>query len=104
MKHHAANVTRSSVDVGCALATLEAKVDRLVALVEQLVVRPRPPPERAWVTVDEAAALVGRTPAAVRKRCRASKIGHKVDGAWRIDRARLVAQKLRDAKPAGPVP
>lgn len=95
MKHHAANVPRSSVDVGCVtLETLEAKVDRLVALVEQLVVPP-PSPERSWVTVDEAAALIGRTAAAVRKRCRASKIGHKVDGAWRIDRARLVAQKLR---------
>lgn len=92
MKHHTASVIRPSVDVGCALEALTAKVDRLTALVEQLVVSP-PSPERSWVSIEEAAALIHRTPAAVRKRCRLNKIGLKVDGAWRVDRARLVTQK-----------
>lgn len=74
--------------------TLESLHDEVVAireLLEQLVLSPSP--ERTWVSIDEAAALTNRTPAAVRKRCRVNKIGLKVDGAWRVDRARLVTQK-----------
>jgi hypothetical protein len=76
------------------LESVHAEIVELRELVERLVVAP-PSSERGWVTVDEAAALIGRTAAAVRKRCRANKIGQKVGGVWRIDRARLVAQKLR---------
>jgi len=83
------------------LEGLYAELAAIRELLEKLVLAPSP--ERSWVTVDEAAALIGRTSAAVRKRCRLNKIGLKVDGEWRVDRARLVSQKLRDAKPAGPV-
>ena len=91
MKHHATNVARPSVDVGRALEALRMEVAELRALIEQLVVSP-PPPERTWLSIDEAAALVNRTPQAVRLRCRVNKIGHKLNGEWRVDRARLLSQ------------
>jgi hypothetical protein len=99
-------MTRHATHTAPEPVTLENVLSEIVALrelVERLVVAP-PSPERGWVTVDEAAALIGRTPAAVRKQCRINKIGLKVDGVWRVDRARLVTLKLRDAKPKGAVP
>src|ERR1700722_7305540 len=60
-------------------------------LIEQLVVSP-PSPERSWLSIEEASALINRTPAAVRLRCRVKKIGIKVNGKWRVDRARLLSQ------------
>jgi hypothetical protein len=101
MKLHAASVTRPSVDVGCALEAMRAEIAELRALIEQPVVSP--PSERGWVSVDEAAVLIRRSPQAVRKRGRVNKIGLKVNGEWRVDRARLLSQNLRDAKAAGPV-
>lgn len=92
MRDRTTSVIQPSVDVGRVLEVMSAKIDRLTALVEQLVVSP-PSPEQSWVSVDEAATLISRTPQAVRKRCRANKIGLKVDGAWRVNRARLVSQK-----------
>jgi hypothetical protein len=91
MKDRAASAPRPSVDVGCELAAMNAKIDKLTALVEQLVVSP-PSPERDWLSIDQAAELVGRTPQAVRLRCRVNKIGHKLNGEWRVDRARLLSQ------------
>jgi len=85
--------SRTLDDVFAELAATNAKIDRLTALVEQTVVSPPPSPEQGWVSVEQAAALIGRTPQAVRKRCRSNKIGLKIDGAWRVDPARLVSQK-----------
>jgi len=90
MKDRAASVIRPSVDVGRALEALDAKVDRLIALVEQAVSAPLP--ERTWLSIDEAAALINRTPQAVRLRCRVNRIGQKVNGEWRVDRGRLLSQ------------
>ena len=95
MKDRAAGVPRPSIDVGCELAAMRAEIAALRELVEQLVVSP-PPPERDWLSIDQAAELVNRTPQAVRARCRANRIGHKVQGVWRVDRARLLSLRFLD--------
>jgi hypothetical protein len=95
MKDRAASAPRPSIDVGCELAAMNARIDRLTALIEQRLPASSPSPERDWVTVAEAANLVGRTPAAIRARCRTRGIGVKADGgAWRIDRVRLLASRI----------
>lgn len=62
------------------------ELSRLRELVERLV---QPEAQRQWLTVDEAALLVHRTPQAVRYRCRSHRIGIKIGRSWRIDRAQL---------------
>ena len=91
MTRHATHAIRPAADISGTLAALEAKVDRLTTLVEQLVSAPSS--GRSWVSIEEAAARVNLTPQAVRKRCRTNKIGLKVDGAWRVDLARLTNSK-----------
>ncbi len=67
------------------IADVYAEVRQLREIVERLVPRPR-----EWLTVAEAAQLVGRTPAAIRARARVRPIGVKADGVWKIDRAALL--------------
>jgi hypothetical protein len=55
-----------------------AEVRSLRALVERLVAQPQP--ERAWVTVSEAASLTFRSEGAIRKRCRTHGIGVRIAG------------------------
>lgn len=50
------------------LEGLYAELAAIRELLEQLVLAPSP--ERTWLSIDEAAALIHRTPAAVRLRCR----------------------------------
>lgn len=103
MKHHAVSAARPAVDVGCALEALTAKVDRLIALVEERV--PAPLPERSWLSVEEAAALAGRSPQTISGWCRSSHIGTRTRGRWRIDRGylrRLLISRFgEDRLPAG---
>jgi hypothetical protein len=70
------------------LESVHAEIVALRELVEQLVSAPS---ERTWLSIEEAAALVNRTPQAVRLRCRVNKIGHKLNGVWRVDRAKLLS-------------
>lgn len=79
------------------LDDLFEEVRQLREFVERLITQPRP--ERAWVTVSEAASLTFRSEAAIRKRCRTHGIGVRIAGRWRVDRTRLVTQKSRDTKP-----
>jgi hypothetical protein len=71
---------------------LFAELRRLRELVERLASQPQP--ERAWVTVSEAASLIFRTEAAIRKRCRTHGIGVRVRGRWQVDSI-LLEQLLR---------
>jgi hypothetical protein len=85
-------MTRHATSTAPGPVTLESVHSEIVALrelVEQLVSTPSP--ERSWLSIEEAAALVNRTPQAVRLRCRVNKIGLKVDGVWRVDRAKLLS-------------
>jgi hypothetical protein len=86
MSRHAAPAAPEPV----TLESVHAEIVELRELVERLVVAP-PSSERSWLSIDEAAALVNRTPQAVRLRCRINKIGLKVNGVWRVDRARLLS-------------
>jgi hypothetical protein len=69
------------------LAAIMAELLVQREMIERLVAQPQP--VREWVTVDEAAALVHRTPQAIRARCRSRRIGIKIGRSWRIDRAQL---------------
>jgi hypothetical protein len=86
MSRHAAPAAPEPV----TLESVHAEIVELRELVERLVVAP-PSSEPSWLSIDEAAALVNRTPQAVRLRCRINKIGLKVNGVWRVDRARLLS-------------
>lgn len=66
------------------LADLATELRSVRELLEQLVSQPQP---RTWVTIDEAAALLHRTPQAIRARCRSRRIGIKIGRSWRIDKA-----------------
>jgi hypothetical protein len=69
--------------------TLDEIFDEIVAvrtLLERLIDRPSPPQE--WLTIQQAAALLHRTPQAIRFRCRRG-LGVKVQGKWRISRDQL---------------
>jgi hypothetical protein len=59
------------------------------ALLERLVVQPQP--AREWLTIEQAASLLGRSPQAVRFRCRRG-LGVKISGKWRISRDQLFSQ------------
>ena len=87
-------------EVCAAIAVLEAKVQFLMNAqffesraaardVDDLRAAVVATPKREWLTVAEAAIEIGRTPQAVRARCRDRKIGVKVKGVWQIDRAKL---------------
>ena len=99
MSRHATSATSEPV----TLESVHAEIVELRELVEQLVVAP-PSSERSWLSIEEAAALVNRTPQAIRARCRTSKIGHKVHGVWRVDRARLLSLRFLDAKSSQLIP
>lgn len=71
------------------LDELFAEVRAMRELLERLLPAA---PAREWLTVEQAAGLLHRTPAAVRARCRMRGIGVKVRGAWRIDKAALLSQ------------
>jgi hypothetical protein len=66
------------------------EVTALRELVERLV-QPAAP-EREWLSIEEAATLLCRSPQAVRARCRSRKIGAKIAGKWRIPRDQLFSQ------------
>ena len=66
-------------------ANLEAMQEQLDRFVAQ------PQPERTWLTIEEAAALLHRTPQAIRFRCRRG-LGVKIAGKWRISREQLFSQ------------
>jgi hypothetical protein len=68
------------------LVDIWEELKRLRELVEQLVLARSD--SRQWLTVDEAATLLHRTPQAVRFRCRQG-LGVKVQGQWRIRRDQL---------------
>ena len=67
------------------IADVHAEVRELRAMIARLLPKPR-----EWITCEEAARLVGRTPAAIRARCRVRPIGVKADGIWKVDRAALL--------------
>jgi hypothetical protein len=73
--------------------TIDEVYDAVTALTE-LVERLVQPAARAreWLSVEEAAALLCRSPQAVRARCRTRKIGAKIAGKWRIPRDQLFSQ------------
>jgi hypothetical protein len=71
------------------LADLARAIEDLRALVEQMVVQPQP--TREWLTIEQAAALVHRSPQAIRLRCR-NGLGVKIAGKWRISRDQLFSQ------------
>jgi len=62
-------------------------------------------PPREWLTVDEAAALVGRSTVTVRSWCKNDHIGTFYKRVWRINKALLhqfyVARFGEDRLPAG---
>ena len=65
-----------------------AEVRELRALVERLVLQPVP---REWLSVEEAARLAGRSPQAIRARCRRRGIDVKINNIWHIDRSAIFA-------------
>ena len=77
--------SRSTPSASPTLADVHAEVRELRAMIARLLPKPR-----EWITCEEAARLVGRTPAAIRARCRVRPIGVKVDGTWRVDRVALL--------------
>jgi hypothetical protein len=81
---------QSSVDIGRALEALTAEMSQMCRLIEERV--PARPAPRAWLTVKEAARLVGREEQTITGWCRGRrKIGALVLGRWRVDRGRICA-------------
>jgi hypothetical protein len=68
-------------------------VEQLRGLVERSLSPSSPP--REWLSIEEAATLVGRSPQCVRGWCRIYKVGVRVRGQWQVDR-RCLRQFLAD--------
>jgi hypothetical protein len=73
-------------DQPVTLGDVLAEVRGVRELLEQLVSVPSG--SRQWLTVEQAAALLHRTPQAIRFRCR-NGLGVKIRGKWRISRDQL---------------
>ena len=69
------------------LDNLFAELQELRGLIEARL--PAEPPARQWLTPAEAGVLALRTPQTVSTWCRRFRIGVRVGGSWRIDRAHL---------------
>jgi hypothetical protein len=84
---------RPAASAAPGLVTLEGVYSEVVAVREQLdrierLLLPASAP-RQWLTIEEAAALVARSPQAVTGWCRSYHIGTRIRGRWRVDRGHL---------------
>jgi hypothetical protein len=72
-----------------SLADIQSELAALRELIERRL--PAPLPARQWLTIEQATALAGRSPQAVRGWCRTQRIGVLVKGQWQVDRVHLRA-------------
>jgi len=90
-------------DVYDAVAVLRGEIAELRAAVAPSA--PSSTPPRDYLSVEEAADLVGRSPQCVTGWCRAHRIGVMVHGRWHVDRAHLrryLVERFGEARlPAG---